>query len=262
MSKLLHSLKNFNRYRDLLRELVRRDIKLKYRRSFLGYLWSVLNPLLTMLVLVLVFSSFFRFDIENFPVYLLTGQTLFAFFTESTSMAISSITGSAALLKKTYVPKYIFTVSRVASSLVTFLFSLAALVLVMLVTRVALTWYILLFPLVLMQLFVFSLGIGLLLAAVSVFFRDIQHLWGVATTAWMYLTPLFYPASVWPEALAPWIKALNPMYQYVEQFRSVVLYGRLPAADVVVPGCLFAVAALVAGALVFHKKQDSFILYI
>lgn len=262
MSSLTHSLKNFNRYRDLLAELVRRDIKLKYRRSFLGYLWSVLNPLLTMLVLVVVFSSFFRFDIENFPVYLLTGQTLFSFFSEATGMSISSITGSAALLKKTYVPKYIFTVSRVASSLVTFLFSLAALVLVMLITRAAVTWYLLLFPLVLLQLFVFSLGVGLLLAAVSVFFRDIQHLWGVVTTAWMYLTPIFYPASVWPDAVAPWIKALNPMYQYIEQFRAVVLYGRLPAADVVVPGCLFAALALVAGATVFRRKQNDFILYI
>ncbi len=262
MSSVTPYLKNFYRYRGLLSELVKRDIKLKYRRSILGYLWSVLNPLLIMLVMVVVFSTFFRFDIENFPVYLLTGQTLFGFFTESTSMAIASIIGSAALIKKTYVPKYIFTVSRVTSSLVTLIFSMTALALVMIITRVQITFYALLAPLVLLQLYVFCLGMGMFLAAASVFFRDIQYLWGVATTAWMYLTPLFYPESIWPEAVAPWLRALNPMYHYIAQFRQAVLWGEPLAAGNVAFGCLYAVLALAIGIAVFRRGQDRFILYI
>lgn len=262
MSQVKPYLKNFYRYRGLFSELVKRDIKLKYRRSILGYLWSVLNPLLIMLVMVVVFSTFFRFDIENFPVYLLTGQTLFGFFTEATSMAIASIIGNAALIKKTYVPKYIFTVSRVTSSLVTLIFSMTALALVMVITRVHITFYALLAPLVLLQLYVFCLGMGMFLAAASVFFRDVQYLWGVVTTAWMYLTPLFYPESIWPEAVAPWLRALNPMYHYITQFRQAVLWGEPLATGSVAFGCLYAVLALAVGIAVFRRGQDRFILYI
>ena len=108
----------FRHYRPLLEQLVIKDIKLKYRRSFLGYLWSILNPLLIMVIMVLIFSSMFRFEIENYPVYLIIGQTIFNFVSESTNQAMWSITGNAALLKKTYVPKYIFTLSRVTSAFI------------------------------------------------------------------------------------------------------------------------------------------------
>ena len=128
------------KYKDLLWQLVSKDIKLKYRRSYLGYIWSILNPLLTMMVLVVVFSNLFRFDIPNFAVYLLTGQVIFGFVSESTNLSASSITGNASLLKKTYVPKYIFTVSKVTSSLVNLLFSMIALILVLIITKTSVTW--------------------------------------------------------------------------------------------------------------------------
>lgn len=249
-------------YKELLKQLVLKDIKLKYKRSYLGYIWSILNPLLMMSVLVVVFSNIFKFDIPNFAVYLLCGQVLFGFVAEATLMAVGSITSNAPLLKKTYVPKYIFTLSRVTSSLVNLLFSLIALAIVMLVTQVELTWNILWFPLVLLEVYIFSLGLSLILAAYSVFFRDIQYLWGVFTSIWMYLTPVIYPVSIIPNEYRWWYDNINPMYGYIKQFRDVVLYGESLSYGLLLQGSLTALVFLLIGLWVFKRKQSQFILYI
>ena len=167
------------RYKDLWEQLVIRDLKLKYRRSFLGYIWSILNPLMIMIVMTIVFSTMFKKDIENFPVYLLTGRIMFDFMTVSTNRSMNSILGNAALLKKTYLPKYIFTLATVTSALVDFVFSLGALFLVMIVTGVPFTPYLFLIPLVAVQLYIFCLGLGLFLAQANVFFRDVQYIYSV-----------------------------------------------------------------------------------
>ena len=143
---------NLFKYKDLVHELILRDLKLKYRRSFLGYLWSVLNPLLVMIVMSVVFSTIFKRNIENFPVYLFTGQVLFNFMNQSTTQALSSINANAALLKKTYVPRYIFTFSKISSGLVDLIFSLAALIIVMIATGARFSFYNLLFPLLIVFL--------------------------------------------------------------------------------------------------------------
>ena len=166
-------------YRDLLIELVTKDVKLKYRRSFLGYLWSILNPLMIMLVMVIVFSSIFRFDIDHYPVYLIIGQTIYNYVNNATVHAIYSVTDNGALLKKVYVPKYIFPLSKVTSDLVDFLFSLGAMVLVMLITGTQFSVYLILLPYVAIQIYVFSLGMGMFLAQASVFFRDIRYIYGM-----------------------------------------------------------------------------------
>lgn len=250
------------KYKELIQQLVLKDIKLKYRRSYLGYVWSILNPLLMMFVMVLVFSHMFRFDIPNFPVYLLTGQVLFGFLSESTTMAVSSITGNAALLKKTYVPKYVFTLSKVTSSLVNLLFSMIALVLVIIMTKAPITWHILLFPIVIVELYVFCLGVSLFLAAFAVFFRDIQYLWGVFISIWTYLSPIFYPVSIIPEEYRWYYEYLNPMFGYIAQFRAVVLDGDAIPMNFFIHGVISAVVALVVGIWVFARKQNQFILYI
>lgn len=262
MNNLFARLKGLYQYRDLLKQLVVRDVKLKYRRSILGYLWSVLNPLMTMMVLVIVFSNLFRFDIPNFPVYLITGSTLFGFMSEATTMAIASITGNAALLKKTYVPKYVFTLARVTSSLVNMLFSMTAIIIVVLITKVQITPYILLAPLVLVEVYLFSLGLGIFLAAASVFFRDLQYLWGIFITMWMYLTPIFYPITIIPGKYRFWYYWLNPMTGYISQFRDIVLYGQMPDVYSVYAGFMIAFIALLVGAYTFYRSQDNFILYI
>lgn len=249
-------------YKDLLKLLVSRDIKLKYRRSVLGYVWSILNPLLIMSVMAVVFSTMFKRNIEHFPVYLFCGQLLFNFMNNSTHQAIFSITANSALLKKTYVPRYIFTVSKITSGMVDFVFSLGALLIVMLVTGSGFSWYFLLFPFVVLQLYLFCVGMGLFLAQANVFFRDIQYIYNAVTTAWMYLTPIFYPIDALPEMLQWGIKHFNPMYFYVAQFRDLVWQGRMPGWGIIGAGSLAAVLALVLGIWSFSKSQDKFILYI
>lgn len=247
---------------ELLKQLIIRDIKLKYRRSYLGYLWSILNPLMLMIVLVIVFSNLFRFDIPNFPLYLISGQIIFSFMVEATNMSVGSIIGNASLLKKTYVPKYIFTISKVGSSLVNLIFSLSALLLVMVITSAEFSWNLLFFPFIILQLLVFCLGISLFLAAANVFFRDIQYLWGVFVSMWMYLTPIFYPVSIISEEYQNLYKTINPMYWYIEQFRDIILYAKFPQTDSILMGTGLAIVVLILGSIYFNKKQDEFILYI
>lgn len=261
-SKLMQYCREFWRYRDLMRLLVVKDIKLKYRRSFLGYLWSILNPLLTMVVMTIVFSTMFSRNIDNFPVYLFCGQLLFNFMNGTTHQAIFSVSGNAALLKKTYVPKYLFTVAKITSGLVDLIFSLGALVIVLIVTGAKVTPYALLFPFVLFQLYVFCIGLGLFLAQANVFFKDTQFIYNAVTTAWMYLTPIFYPMESLPENLIWCIKHFNPLYFYIGQFRDLVYYGRMPGHMIMLAGCGAAGIMLLLGMWSFMRSKDKFILYI
>lgn len=262
MTLFLRRLEGFWHYRPLLEQLVAKDIKLKYRRSFLGYLWSILNPLMIMMIMVLVFSNMFRFDIANYPVYLIIGQTIFNFVSEATNQAMWSITGNAALLKKTYVPKYIFTLSKVTSSFINMIFALGAMVLVFLICRVRLNIFMLFIPCILLQVYVFALGLGLFLAQGTVFFRDIQYIYGAFLTAWMYATPIFYPISQLSYELMWIIKHFNPLYAYITQFRTIVLEGAFPDPRLIIYGCIMSAVALIVGTGAFLKTQDRFILYI
>lgn len=253
---------NFFAYKDLLQLLVTRDIKLKYRRSILGYLWSILNPLFVMLIITLVFSTMFRNNIVNFPVYLFTGRMLFEFMSTSSKQAMRSINGNASLIKKTYVPKYIFTLSKVTSCMVDLVFSFGALFIVILFTRAEISWTILLSPLVILQIYIFCCGLGFFLATYTVFFRDIEYIYNAIITAWMYLTPIFYPIERLPESVRTAIEWFNPLYYYVSQFRSMVYLCELPTAHAFIGGWILAVFMLIIGLSVFKKKQDDFILYI
>lgn len=252
---------HFFKYKPLIHELVIRDIKVKYRRSVLGYLWSLLNPLLMMTVMAVVFSHVFRANVENYPLYLICGQTLFSFFTESTSMAMHSVLVNAGLIKKIYIPKFIFPVSRITSSFVTMSFSLAAILIVMLVTRARFYWTILLAPIPVVFLFLFCCGMGMMLSALSVYFRDITHLWSVATLAWMYATPIFYTIDMMPDKLMRLMK-LNPMYHFLNTFRNLVMFGNIPGPNAWF-GCIASGLVFFAlGLFVFGRLQKNFILYI
>ena len=261
MQRLKRQINGFMQYKHLLLQLVERDIKLKYRRSFLGYVWSILNPLMIMIIMVAVFSSMFRFDIVNYPVYLIIGQTIFNFVSESTNQAMWSITGNASLLKKTYVPKYIFTLSKVTSSCVNTLFSLGAMVLVFLVCHVKLNWYMLFIPIIIIQVYVFCVGMGMFLSQATVFFRDIQYIYAAFVTAWMYLTPMFYPISIIPDNIKTVIY-YNPLYYYVTYLRMLVIDGEIPGMEINVICICFSFLFLLIGLLIFKKNQDKFILYI
>ena len=262
MNRLQGWINGFYGYRHLFQQLVEKDIKLKYRRSFLGYLWSILNPLMIMGIMVAVFSNMFRFDIVNYPVYLIIGQTIFNFVSDATNQAMWSITGNAALLKKTYVPKYIFTLSKVTSSCVNTLFSLGAMVIVFIVCRVHFNWYMLFIPVIMLQVYIFCVGLGLFLSQATVFFRDIQYIYAAFLTAWMYLTPIFYPITQLDFQLMWMIKHFNPLYSFITQFRTIVLESTMPDPRLVLYGCVVSFGRLLVGTFCFLKNQDRFILYI
>lgn len=249
------------KYRYLLEDMVIRDIKLKYRRSVIGLLWSILNPLLMMCVITAVFQNIFRFTIENFAVYYLTGWVMFNFVTEATTGAMTSILNSSALIRKVYIPKYIFPMQKCVFSFVNMLFSLIALIVVMLVLKVDFTLNMLLIPVPLILALVFSIGIGMILATAAVFFRDIIHLYTVFTMVWMYLTPIIYPLDILSDAMIELVR-LNPMYYYVDYFRQLTLYGTVPGLKELGIMAAWSAVSLIIGMAVFKKKQDRFILFI
>ena len=262
-------IKDFWRYRYLLQNLISRDFKLKYRRSVLGVAWSVLNPLMMCLVMWAVFSSIFNTrgaGIENFAVFLLIGQLLFNFFRESTSMAMESVLKNAPLLRKVYIPKYIFPLEKSCFALVNCAFSFVALVLVMLFTGAPIHPTILLGIYPLITLYAFCLGIGLFLSMTYVFFRDIMHIWSVFITALLYFSAIFYDPTQMTFSIGGFnmqqIIKLNPMYWYITGFRRTVMWGiPLDFNMFAVCGCC-AVLSMLVGVWVFRKTQDRFVLHI
>lgn len=252
-------IENFKKFRPLLSELITRDIKNKYRKSILGVFWTILNPLFMMIVLSVVFSNLFKFDIEYFPVYLLSGQLIFNFFSESTTNAMGAIIANGPLIKKIYVPKYVFVLSRIFSSSINLLASFTALIFVMLAMRVELHYTILLVPIPLFFVIGFSLGVGLLLAALTVKFRDIMHLYSVFVTALMYLTPVIYPMSILPGWLEK-VVLLNPLTNILIMFRDVMMNNTLPSILSMMIAFAEVVVVMVLGLYVFYKRQDTFIL--
>lgn len=254
-------IQNFKKFQPLLSELIARDIKIKYRKSVLGVLWTLLNPLFMMIILSIVFSSLFKFDIEYFPVYLLSGQLIFNFYSESTNTSMSAIMDNGPLIKKIYVPKYLFVLSRISSSTINLLASFTALICVMLAMRVELHYMVLLAPIPLIFLIIFSLGVGLILSAITVKFRDVMHLYSVFVTALMYLTPVIYPMSILPEWLEPIVR-LNPITNILQMFRNVMLYNTLPDLMSIAMAIVECAVMLSLGLYVFYKNQDEFILNI
>ena len=250
----------------MLQNLIGRDFKLKYRRSVLGVLWSVLNPLLMNIVMVAVFSTLFASmrgqGISNFPVYLIIGQLLFTFSNEATSTSMSSVLSAA-------IPKYIFPLEKVCFALVNCVFSFVALIIVMIFTGAPLHPTVVLAVYPLLTLFLFSLGVGLVLATLTVFFRDIMHLWSVFTTMLMYFSAIFYDPSQMGSLvvygfsinMSRFIK-FNPLYWYITAFRTAVLDGEMLSWSMLWICGACALVTLVFGLLVFRKQQDKFVLHI
>jgi lipopolysaccharide transport system permease protein len=262
IQKTAMRLRTLLRYRELFFQLVSRDIKLKYRRSVLGYFWSMLNPLLTMLVMYIVFSNLFRFRIEHFPIYLLIGNMLFLFMQGAVSRSLPSVLGNATLLKKIYVPKYIFTLAVVTSEFITFLFSLGAFIIIALGTQVPFSARFLLVIIPIVQLYIFCVGFGLFMAQATVFFRDMVYIWHIVSTAWMYLSAIFYPVSILPDWLHHLVTRYNPMYFYIAQFRNFTIgTAHMGTLDFAVRGAVAAGVMLIIGVATFSYSKNKFILY-
>lgn len=260
-SYVVNAIVAIQKYRFLIRQLVGRDFKTKYKRSVLGVFWSFLNPLLTMLVQYFVFSTIFKSDIPNFAAYLIVGTVMFNFFSEACGMALTSVLNNASLITKVYMPKYIYPLTRVMSSMINLSISLIPLLVVCMTTGVQFhksVWLSLYF---LVCLVIFSLGLGLLLSVSMVFFRDTQFLWGVLSMMWMYATPIFYPESIVPENMK-FIHTINPLCYFLKNVRICILEGISPEPAVYVQCFLIALGALLIGSVVFWKNQNKFVLYL
>ncbi len=254
---------DFKRYFPLLSNLVAKDFKVKYRRSALGIAWSVLNPLLTMIVLTSVFGMLLKIQIPNFASYYIVGYSIWTFFCEATQGSLNSVLGSAALIKKVYIPKYIFPLEKCLFALVNFSFTLVAVLVVMLVQGVYPTITALLFPIPVIYCFIFVCGVSLFLSAANVYFRDIEHLYGVLLTMWMYLTPIIYPMEILEgHALVSKIVELNPLTHYVQYFRDVIMYSTVPSMQENLICAGMSLGVFIIGALVFKKAESKFILHI
>lgn len=265
-----HAKNDFEKDKFILKQLVTKDFKIKYRRSVLGVAWSVLNPLLMMVVMSIVFSTIFgqsrngSITPEMYPLYLIVGNITFSVMSESTNQALMSIIWASSLLKKVKVHRWVFPVQKVLFSLVNFSFSLVAVALVMVWFRVVPTWHLILLPVCLLLLMCFCMGLGMMLSALAVFFRDVMHLWTVVITAWMYLTPIFWTTD-YISQMAHWIQVLvvvNPMYNYLQFMRDIFLFNTVPSALTFGLCVVWAVIALAIGYTVFHKTEHKFILYI
>lgn len=254
---------NFKKYSFLLQQLISRDFKVKYKRSILGVVWSLLYPLLTMAVLAIVFSNVFKFSTPgvNYLVYLMSGLVMFNYFTEASNLAMSSVVANFSLLNKIYIPKYIFPLSKCLFIGINFLLTLIPLYIVIFATGTGINIYHILLPFAFICLFMFTLGMGLILATVSVFLRDMFYIYGIITMIWTYLTPIMYDISLISTKLQPFLK-LNPMYHYINFAREIILYNRNPQTFTWMV-CVFSSSLiLILGIIVFKKNQDKFIYYV
>lgn len=252
-------IKNFTKFRFLLMELVKKGIKLKYRRSYLGIIWTLLEPLLTMMVLVLVFGTFFGKDDPTFPVYVLTGRLLYSFFSTGTKTAMRSVRQNAAMIKKVYVPKYMYPLSTVIYEYVIFLISLIVLFVVSIVLKVEPTVYLIQAVVPLILVFILTLGVGLILSTIAVFFRDMEYIWSVALMLIMYTCAIFYQTEKVIGTGNGWVFKINPLYSIIAIFRNAV-YGQPMELYHLCYATIFSIGTVIVGVILFIKKQDEFIL--
>jgi ABC-2 type transport system permease protein len=257
----LFAIRELVSFEEVLQELVKRDLKVRYKRSALGLLWTMLNPLLMMAITTAVFSNVFKSSIQNFPIYMLSGYVMWAFFSQATTSASSSVLDNSGLTRKIYVPAALFPLASIIAACVNLLISFAPLTLLMLITGSKFSWALLLLPLTLIPVIVFAYGLGLMLAASSVFFHDTLYTYQVLLTAWMYLTPIFYPRDIIP---AQWttLFELNPLYHFVELVRAPIYYGLLPDMSHVLIGSAYALGALILGWRYFERSRRQFVSYL
>lgn len=260
-SKMKKYIDNLIQYKFLLSELVKKGIKLKYRRSYLGIVWSLLEPLLTMIVLTIVFGTLYGNTDRTFPVYILTGRLIYSYYSTATKSALKSIRANSAMIKKVYVPKYLYPLSTVIFNYIIFLISLIVLAAVSVVLGIKPTIYLLQAPIALILVLILSYGCGMILATIGVFFRDMEYLWSVVLMIIMYTCAIFY----YPEKLLKsgwfWILKYNPLYGIIKIFRDSV-FGKPINMHYLMYTTAFSLLCLVVGLVCFKKKQDDFILHI
>lgn len=254
-------------YRYLIANLVIRDVKVRYKNSVLGFAWSFLNPLLMMLAFTLVFTVLQPSGVHNFPVFFLCGLLPWQFFINALVTSTGSIVGNAHLIKKVYFPRAVLPLSVVLSNLVFFLFTLPLLFVILLIFGIKLTTWVLLLPLVILIQLVFSIGLGLILCTVNVFYRDTEPIVGLLTLIWFFLTPIFYTADAIPRRYTLWgmnlnvwrlIHILNPMASLVDSYRAILYQGTSPSFSFLLYTSMIALILLIGGVFIFHRYSRLF----
>ena len=250
------------RYKFLLQQLVLRDFKVKYKRSFLGIIWSLLYPLMMMGVMAIIFSNVFRFSVPgvNYLVYLMTGLVMFNYFSEASNLAMGSVVANFSLINKIYIPKYIFPLAKCLFVGINFLLTLIPLYLVIILTGQGINIYHLLLPYAILCLFMFTLGMSFILSTITVFVRDMFYIYGIVMTIWTYFTPIMYDISILGDKLQNLFK-LNPLYQYIDFARTIILYGEIPSLESFIVCLGSSLLVLLIGVVTFRKNQDKFIYY-
>ena len=245
----------WKQYGFVVRELVSREIKRKYARSYLGILWSVLNPLLMMIVMSAIFSTMFRRSIENYPIYYLTGNIIYQLFSTATSTTMTVLVDNKQMLMKVKFPMQIFPLSRSVTALVNFGYSCVAYGAILLFFRIPMSKTMLFFPVVVLAAFLFSLGASYILSVAYVFFGDIKHLYSVFLTLLMYCSAIFYPV----ESITGWMQkiiTLNPVYNFIACARSVMMYQRMPTADQLIAMVVWSLGMYLAGWWIFKISKN------
>jgi ABC-type polysaccharide/polyol phosphate export permease len=251
----------FGRYFDLLLTLVSRAIKQRYKRSVLGFAWTMLNPLITMVIMTVVFSRVFGDIVPHYPLFVIIGLLAWNLFSLGSTQGLSSVVDSGPLVRKVAVPKEMFPLAAVGANLVNFLLSLVPLFFILLFMRAEVTWAVLWVPVGIVLIGLFTLGVALALGTMNVFFRDVRYFYEAGLLAWFYGTPIFYPIDV----LSPRARAVlqwNPLYVLVDVFRTPLYAGTAPATSTIVTAFVQAVAMAVLGWLVFRRYQARFVDYI
>jgi len=245
------------RYRDLLQLLIANRIKTRYKRSVLGVVWTLLNPLLNTLVLTIAFSQIFRFNVPNYAIYILSGLLFWNFFSQSTNDAMDTLVWGSSLIKRIYVPRTIFAVSVVGNGLINYLLALIPLGLIMVFMRHPYSLSLVTLPLAILILAMFTLGMGLLVSTVAVFFVDFVYIFNVLLSVWFYLTPIIYPLSIIPSRYLPFIR-LNPLLHLLELFHTLIYAAKMPPISLWLFTFMMALITLIAGWLIFTRKVDEF----
>ncbi len=253
----LRDLRELSQHWYLLANLVKRDLTVRYKRSAIGYLWTMLNPLLLMIILTIVFSTVFRFDIVHYPVYFLSGYLVFGFFTQTTMQSMTSLAWNGALMKRVRVPKSVFAISTTISGLVNLCLAYVPMFAIMLVLGAPIRPAVLFLPVAFLVIAVFTLGVSLILSALAVYFEDVIHTYSVATVGLLYLTPIIYPIGIVPHQFL-WLIRANPLTHLFKLARDPVYSGTLPAGHVVIASVGLAVAAIVIGWFLFHRLARGF----
>lgn len=253
---------SIQRYKFLLSQLVSRDFKIKYKRSFLGIIWSLLYPLLMMGVMAIIFSKVFKFNVPgvNYLVYLMTGLVMFNYYSEASNLALGSIVGNFTLINKVYIPKYIFPLSKCLFVGINFLLTLIPLYLIIIITGQGINIYHLLLPIVFLCLLIFTIGMGFILSTVTVFVRDMFYIYGIIITIWNYFTPIMYDITMLSEKWI-WFFKLNPLYMYIDFARTIILFGQCPSIESFASCIISSLLFLILGIIVFRKNQNKFIYY-